>query len=132
MQTKSNILIALAVLVVGLVSFISGRVSVGHSNGVQSSIPQNVQGAVSGQGPGSPIVTSNPSAKVETGGDLTVGGGTTTESANYPYVASKNGTRYFPVTCGSSKTIKPENAIYFQTAAEAEASGKTQSPQCKY
>lgn len=133
MQTKSNIMIAVAVIAVGLVSFISGRISVMDSEA--QVVPTKVETGVSSQveQKGSPAVSNKVQSNPSVATDLTdAGASSSTNGANGQFVASKNGTRYFPVTCGSSKTIKPENAIYFQTVAEAEASGKTQSPQCKY
>ena len=46
------------------------------------------------------------------------------------YVASKNGTKYFPVSCGSAKTIKEENKIFFQSTSEAESAGYTPAKNC--
>jgi hypothetical protein len=44
-------------------------------------------------------------------------------------VASKNGKKYYLPWC-SSKAIKPENKIYFQTASAAEAAGLTRAANC--
>ena len=46
------------------------------------------------------------------------------------YMASKNGTKYYLPTCGSSKRIKPENRVWFQTKAEAEAAGYGPAANC--
>lgn len=39
------------------------------------------------------------------------------------YVASKTGTKYYPVGCAAAKRIKDSNKIFFDTAAEAQAAG---------
>ncbi|MDP3402697.1 MAG: Ada metal-binding domain-containing protein [bacterium] len=46
------------------------------------------------------------------------------------YLASKNGTKYYLPTCGSAKRIKPENIVWFQTKAEAEAAGYGPAANC--
>lgn len=45
-------------------------------------------------------------------------------------VASKNGKNYYPINCAGAKRIKPENAVYFNSAIEAEAKGYTLSKTC--
>ncbi len=47
------------------------------------------------------------------------------------FVASKQGKKYFPVDCGSSKTIKEQNRVYFSTEAEAITAGYEKSKSCK-
>lgn len=46
------------------------------------------------------------------------------------YVASKNGTKYYLLSCGSARRIKPENRIWFRTKAEAEAAGYGPAANC--
>lgn len=46
------------------------------------------------------------------------------------YVASKSGTKYHLVTCGSANAIKEENRIYFSTENEAVAAGYTRAANC--
>lgn len=47
------------------------------------------------------------------------------------FFASKQGTRYYPVSCPAGNTIKEENKIYFDTREEAEASGYELSGSCR-
>lgn len=47
------------------------------------------------------------------------------------FVASKQGKKYFPVDCGSAKTIKEENRVYFGSESEAEGAGYTRTATCK-
>lgn len=53
-----------------------------------------------------------------------------TSTVTGPLVASKKGTKYHLATCGSAKSIKPENLISFATRAEAEAAGYTKASNC--
>lgn len=46
------------------------------------------------------------------------------------FVASKNGSRYYPVDCKSSSRIKPENKIYFNTADDAQRAGLVLASGC--
>ncbi|MBP7770733.1 MAG: hypothetical protein KA066_02370 [Candidatus Pacebacteria bacterium] len=54
--------------------------------------------------------------------DSARGGGT--------YVASKNGTKYYLVTCSSSNRIKAENRVYFGSIQEAVAAGYEPAANC--
>ena len=48
------------------------------------------------------------------------------------YVASINGSRYYPLDCKASNRISEHNRVWFASHAEAELEGYTQSPQCTY
>ena len=50
--------------------------------------------------------------------------------ATQSFVASKNGSRFYPVDCKSASRIKPENKIYFNTASDAERAGLTLASGC--
>ena len=47
------------------------------------------------------------------------------------FVASKNGTKYYPLGCSGIDRIKEENKIYFENETEAVASGRTKASTCK-
>ncbi len=51
------------------------------------------------------------------------------EGAAHAFMASKNGTKYYPDGC--SNRILDENKVFFDTAAQAEAAGYTLSSTCK-
>lgn len=51
-------------------------------------------------------------------------------AATAKYVGSKSGTKYHLTTCASGQRIKPENQIFFSTAAEAEAAGYAPAANC--
>jgi len=56
------------------------------------------------------------------------------ERTNQPekrFVASKNGTKYYPLDCGGAKRIKEENKIWFASKEEAEKLGYLLSLTCK-
>jgi hypothetical protein len=46
------------------------------------------------------------------------------------FVASKNGTKYYPVGCSGANRIKEENKIYFSTEKEARDRGLGPSKNC--
>lgn len=46
------------------------------------------------------------------------------------YVASKNGTKYYLPSCSGAKRIKPENTVWFASAADAQAAGLTPAANC--
>ena len=47
------------------------------------------------------------------------------------FVASKNGTKYYPVGCSGANRIKEENKVYFSTSKEAETAGYGPAANCK-
>jgi hypothetical protein len=46
------------------------------------------------------------------------------------FVASKSGTKYHRADCPGASQIKPENKIFFATAAAAEQAGYTKAANC--
>lgn len=54
----------------------------------------------------------------------------TTNTLNQGFVASKNGTKYYPNDCAGAKRIKLENQIIFITAHEAEDAGYEAATNC--
>ena len=53
------------------------------------------------------------------------------EEGSSSFVASKQGKKYFPADCGSAKTIKEENRVYFETEVEAQQAGYERTLSCK-
>lgn len=47
------------------------------------------------------------------------------------FVASKTGTKYYPIDCSGVSRIKTENRIYFASEKEAEEKGYTRTETCK-
>ncbi len=52
------------------------------------------------------------------------------DESKFKYLASKSGTKYYPMGCKSANRIKPENRVYFNTVDEAEESGLTLASGC--
>lgn len=130
MNTKSNIVIACTIIVVSAVSFGAGRLSGKEDVKQGTAVPANTPVMAKESEPiGAPLAGEPQELSASTSSEVSpevVGNGENL------FVASKAGKKYFPIACGSAKTIKKENAIYFKSAAEAEATGRTQSTQCKY
>lgn len=53
------------------------------------------------------------------------------EANDKKYVASKNGSKYYPINCKGANRINPENMIYFDSENEAIMSGFELSNLCK-
>lgn len=53
-----------------------------------------------------------------------------TKKDQKPFLASKNGTRYYLSSCSGAKRIKSENIIYFSTREAAESAGYTKAINC--
>ncbi len=51
-------------------------------------------------------------------------------AAQGPYVASKNGTKYYLPSCSGAKRIKEENKVYFASKALAVAAGYEPALNC--
>jgi hypothetical protein len=47
-----------------------------------------------------------------------------------PYVASKSGTKYYPVACSGAKRIKDENKVFFASEAAAQSAGLALAAAC--
>ena len=54
---------------------------------------------------------------------------TTPESG--AFVASKNGTKYYPIGCSGANRIKDENKVFFTSSKQAESAGYTRTATCK-
>jgi hypothetical protein len=50
-------------------------------------------------------------------------------SAN-DFIASKNGSAYYPADCAAGKRIKPENIVRFATSEDAERAGYRRATSC--
>ncbi len=52
------------------------------------------------------------------------------DESKFNYLASKSGTRYYPIGCKSASRIKSENRVYFMTVEEAQKEGLTLASGC--
>lgn len=115
----NDILIGLVVLVTAIGAFGLGKLSVIEKkepliifdNGIDIVPISQVVGTVSSGQP--PSLTTGVNAD------------------NGSFVASKNGTKYYPVNCSAVNRIKDENKVFFDTALAAENAGFTVSTACK-
>lgn len=119
--TNPEILLATLIVIVSLVSFVLGRMSVSETvSFVEQNAKETLQFPVVEQGTEStvvkPSVTTNTAAVAQ-------------EKSGY--VASKNGTKYHLPWCGSASQIKEENKIWFATKEEAEKAGYSPASNCK-
>lgn len=105
------------VVLVGVASFGLGRLSV--QNVVQDDTV-SIVGSVEPYSTGSAAKSGGLAYNNSTG----ISGGT--------YVASRNGTKYYPPECSGASRIKDENKIWFNSVSEAENAGFTQSASCAY
>lgn len=63
--------------------------------------------------------------------DLSIGTSSLIDaSAEKRVVASKTGTKYYLAWCGGAERILPENQVWFDTPALAEAAGYTSAANC--
>lgn len=51
-------------------------------------------------------------------------------SGAHNFLASKNGTKYYPVGCGAASRIKEENKVWFDTEQDAQLQGYTRTTAC--
>ncbi len=108
---QENVLLVLVITLVGSACFLFGRLSNTASQPTKSVV---ITGHVE--------TFTNSLATNET--PATIGQG--------EYVASRNGTKYYPPNCGSAKRINEENKVWFATQEEAELAGFTKSSTCTY
>jgi len=117
---------ALLLILVGVVSFGLGRQSVLKT--VQATAYAQPAGVVFTDAPVAPQgKTTAESTSITAEIPKTI----TTPTVNQRLVASRSGTKYHLLTCSGAKSIKEENKIYFNSEAEAQASGYTPAANCK-
>lgn len=125
--TNTDILLALLIIAVALISFVLGRISV---TGEIATVP--LTATVNESLTSEPRIEVTPVISTETAVAAEETKTPQAQSANAGnYVGSKNGTKYHLPWCGSAKQIKEENKVWFQTKEEAEAKGYTPASNCK-
>ena len=105
-QKIKSLIIILIVLLIGFGSFGLGRLSVTEERGEEPIIIKDA-----------PATINQPAAVQIT--------------QNGSFVASKNGSKYYTLSCSGASRIKEENKIYFETKEAAEAAGYDPSSTCK-
>ena len=110
---ESDIITALVIVLVALIAFGLGRLSVL----LEKKEPIRVETA--------------PAAAVFTEVGLPTGSPTSSAAAEKLYVASKQGTKYHFPWCPGAQSIKEENKIWFFSKEEAEKAGYNPAANCK-
>ena len=122
-DTGKDILIVIIVILVGISSFLLGRLSnQASTNGVKIEYQGQQANTMAGNEllkPNESPISLNPSVSEKI-----------SNNSRGSYFASKKGKKYYPNNCSSGKNIKQENKIYFQTTIEAEKAGYTLSSSC--
>jgi hypothetical protein len=117
----SELFLAVLILLVAVVSFGLGRMSIVagplNSDGQTAKVRLTTAPTSNQQTP-----ALSPSAPVEESVDVSVSGN---------YVASKNGARYHLPWCPGAQQMNEENKIWFDTKEEAEVAGYTPAANCK-
>jgi len=123
-----SIYMASLLVVVGVLAFILGRLSVvpitqQNIEGVNplSLCPTTLCPAVS-------IIETEASSLPTVAGQAISATSESTQTGSY--VASKAGTKYHHISCPGAKQIKEENKIYFNTVQQALAAGYTKAANC--
>lgn len=118
MNKKSNIIVGITL--VAVVSLIVGGMMVLSPSGKGNAQPAAVQASQKAFSAPQKIAEIEKSKETAS----------STEKSG-SFVASRQGKKYFPVDCGSAKTIKEENRVYFGSEVEAQAAGYERTLSCK-
>lgn len=117
-----KLFVVLFILVtVGIVSFILGRISM---QGTMSSQNPTAASGVRQTKEGITIHYPNNYEELLQVSEANQG--------NAAYLASKNGTKYYPLNCTSANRISETNKVFFQSEAEAQLAGFERTKQCKF
>ena len=119
-ERHHDLLVAVVVFLVGLLSFGLGRLSAAWPEGGAIAI-EPAETDPNGQPPTRRLSdTASPAAETAAIIDATAGA----------FVASKSGSAYHLPGCPGAKQIKPENRVWFQTRADAERVGYRPAANC--
>lgn len=105
--------VSVSLIIIAIIGFILGRVSVTNEN--KNSIYIEY-----------PPLVNQYTREVTTG----LNEGIKPQNSVQPYVASVNGSKYYPLDCVGVARIKDENKIYFITVEEAQNAGYEASANC--
>lgn len=115
---RKDIYLALLSLVLATGSFALGRLSKTNFDGPGIVLEYRDSRLLPASAVFAPILT-----KTEPSGAVLDGSGV--------FVASVNGTKYYPTACPGANRIKPENATYFDSEAAAITAGYVRSSTCQ-
>ncbi|MDQ5922471.1 MAG: Ada Zn binding protein [Patescibacteria group bacterium] len=123
---KSLITVIIVVLV-GIGSFGLGRLSKSQENKGIDILYRDINSFIPTNSPDKPNLSSNSLNSVDTGKSPSK----PENSSKKGFVASRIGSRYYPLDCPAGDKLKQENKIYFSTEKEAIEKGYTKSSSCK-
>ncbi len=122
---QTDIVLIVGVIFIAFISFGLGRLTapltvknpiiIEQPSGAQSTATTTEQGTANTAASTSASSLSAPSASTQT----------SAEQQKRQFITSKAGTKYHWPWCSYAKNIKPENAVWFKTEAEAQAAGYT-------
>ncbi len=132
-----DVALATIIVAVGIVSFYLGRLSlqnelgvVADSNGTASVVTVPLETKTSTK-----VLTNSPvkniSGNVKKSDEKNIDPIPSDVQKEGSYVASKNGTKYYALSCSGVSRIKEENKVYFNSQSEAESAGYSKSETCK-
>lgn len=116
--SNTEYLLLILIIVVSLVSFYLGRVSVEGDHSMTAQVPMEAM-VLEAKVPQNLEILSTTTPVVE---EMAV---------HKTYVASKSGTKYHLPWCPGAKQIKEENKVWFATKTDAEKAGYTPAANCK-
>ncbi len=120
---STDFILTVLILVVSVVSFALGRVSMNTTEDIVHTSVNN-SASVMGSSP-IPLPGVLPTSTVKISSPVI------SYDSEKMYVASKTGTKYHLPWCGSAKQIKEENKIWFASKEDAEKAGYTPASNCK-
>jgi hypothetical protein len=116
--SNTEYLLAMLIIVVSLISFYLGRLSVGEGRDTLASVPMKAAVIEAKTPTTQEIPSTTPPATEE-------------KVVVETYVASRSGTKYHLPWCPGAKQIKEENKVWFATKADAEKAGYAPASNCK-
>jgi hypothetical protein len=124
-----TIFIAILLVLIGVVSFGLGRLSVGEGSSGTAVATPRVQLVASSTVlvPKSPVASSTVG---QANGAAVITAPVPTSASKGPYVGSKSGSKYYLTSCSGAKRIKDANKVIFATKQDAAAAGYEPASNC--
>lgn len=126
---EDTIFIAILLILISVVSFGLGRMSVGEGSGVGVPVSSRVQLLSTS----TMLVPKSLSSSTAVGVENVAAVITAPASKSVitgPYVGSKSGSKYYLTTCSGAKRIKDVNKVFFATIHDAVAAGYSPATNC--
>lgn len=131
-QLSHHTFTAVALILVASISFAIGKlVPSGPGSSVTIGGNEEIVAPKSPRAVEETGITANVSEVLQKGNTTTVDTAPQVEVKSGPIVASKNGTKYYSLTCSGAKRIKEENKVFFASEEDAKRAGLSPSSTCK-